>query len=114
MSRKDLPAAVLVSMGCSVARRRDGARWRSVRRRSEHIPARLQALANPGGVCVSGATYEQVRKVLPVAFADMGLQQVKNIEDPIRAYATRELACSEAVAEDSLRLLPRQAVHRCA
>src|SRR5215216_178581 len=43
-----------------------------------NIAARLQALAQPGGVCVSGATYEQVKKVLPVAFADMGLQQVKN------------------------------------
>jgi adenylate cyclase len=74
-----------------------------------NIAARLQALAQPGGVCVSGTTYEQVRKVLPVAFTDMGLQQVKNIEDPIRAYAARELAeaiRSAAVAEDSLRPLP--------
>jgi adenylate cyclase len=74
-----------------------------------NIAARLQALAHPGGVCVSGTTYEQVRKVLPVAFTDMGMQQVKNIEDPIRAYAARELAeaiPSAAVAEDSLRPLP--------
>jgi adenylate cyclase len=74
-----------------------------------NIAARLQALAQPGGVCVSGTTYEQVRKVLPVAFTDMGLQQAKNIEDPIRAYAARELAEAvrgAAVAEDSLRPLP--------
>jgi adenylate cyclase len=74
-----------------------------------NIAARLQALAQPGGVCLSGTTYEQVRKVLAVAFTDMGLQQVKNIEDPIRAYAARELAetiRSAAVAEDSLRPLP--------
>jgi adenylate cyclase len=74
-----------------------------------NIAARLQALAHPGGVCVSGATYDQVRKVLPVTFTDMGLQQVKNIEDPIRAYAARELGeaiRSAAVAEDSLRPLP--------
>jgi adenylate cyclase len=72
-----------------------------------NIAARLQTLAKPGGVCVSGTTYEQVRKVLPVAFTDMGLQQVKNIEDPIRAYAARELAeaiRSAAVAE--VRPLP--------
>src|SRR6516164_7954828 len=74
-----------------------------------NIAARLQALALPGGVCVSSTTYEQVRKVLPVAFTDMGLQQVKNIEDPIRAYAARELVeaiRSAAVVEDSLRPLP--------
>jgi TolB-like protein len=74
-----------------------------------NIAARLQALAHPGGVCVSGTTYEQVRKVLPVAFTDMGLQQVKNIEDPIRAYAASELGeviRGAAFAEDSLRPLP--------
>jgi adenylate cyclase len=51
-----------------------------------NIAARLQATAKPGGVCISGATYDQVRKVLPVIFADLGVQQVKNIQEPIRAY----------------------------
>jgi hypothetical protein len=51
-----------------------------------NIAARLQALAQPGSVCVSGATYEQVKKVLPLSFTDLGPQQVKNIEEPIRAY----------------------------
>ena len=53
---------------------------------SVNIAARLQALAQPGGVCVSGATYDQVRKVLPIAFTDLGAQQFKNIEEPVRAY----------------------------
>ena len=52
-----------------------------------NIAARLQALGAAGGVCVSGATYEQVRKVLPVTFTDLGAQQVKNIDEPVRAYA---------------------------
>src|ERR1700759_5323396 len=51
-----------------------------------NIAARLQALANPGAVCISGATYDQVRKVLPMPFVDLGVQQVKNIQEPIRAY----------------------------
>jgi adenylate cyclase len=51
-----------------------------------NIAARLQTLANPGAVCISGATYDQVRKVLPMRFEDLGAQQVKNIEEPVRAY----------------------------
>jgi len=51
-----------------------------------NIAARLQTLANPGTVCISGATYDQVRKVLPMTFVDLGVQQVKNIQEPIRAY----------------------------
>jgi len=51
-----------------------------------NIAARLQTLANPGTVCISGVTYDQVRKVLPMTFVDLGVQQVKNIQEPIRAY----------------------------
>jgi len=59
-----------------------------------NIAARLQSIAKPGGVCISGATYDQVRKVLPITFADLGFQQVKNILEPIRAYQVS--ASSEA------------------
>src|SRR6185436_3368818 len=51
--------------------------------------ARLESLADPGGVCLSEATYGYVRKALPLAFADLGPQKVKNIEEPIRAYALK-------------------------
>ena len=51
-----------------------------------NIAARLQALAKPGGVCICGATYDQVRKVLPITFMNLGAQQVKNIQEPIKAY----------------------------
>src|SRR5262252_3203270 len=51
-----------------------------------NVAARLQAIAKPGGVCVSGVTYDQVRKVLPMTFVDLGAQQVKNIQEPIRVY----------------------------
>jgi adenylate cyclase len=74
-----------------------------------NIAARLQVLARPGSVCVSGATYEQVRKVLPLAFTDLGAQQVKNIEGPIRAYVVGRLsdapsAVALAVSSKSLPL----------
>jgi adenylate cyclase len=57
-----------------------------------NIAARLQCIAEPGGVCISGATYDQVRKVLPITFADLGVQQVKNIQEPIRAYQVNALS----------------------
>ena len=39
-----------------------------------NIAARLQSIAKPGGVCISGATHDQVRKVLPITFTDLGAQ----------------------------------------
>jgi adenylate cyclase len=51
-----------------------------------NIAARLQTLANPGTVCISGATYDQVRKVLPMTFVDLGVRQVKNIQEAVRVY----------------------------
>ncbi|QAU49102.1 adenylate/guanylate cyclase domain-containing protein [Bradyrhizobium guangzhouense] len=51
-----------------------------------NIAARLQTLAKAGTVCISGAAYDQVRKVLPLTFTDLGSQQVKNIDEPIRVY----------------------------
>ena len=53
-----------------------------------NVAARLEGLAQPGSVCVSGATYDYVHRVLPLVFEDLGLQAVKNL-DPIRAYLTR-------------------------
>jgi TolB-like protein/class 3 adenylate cyclase/Tfp pilus assembly protein PilF len=52
-----------------------------------NVAARLQTLATPGGVSLSGAAYDHVRKVLPFEFADLGAQRVKNIEQTVRVYA---------------------------
>ena len=52
-----------------------------------NIAARLQTLASPGGTCISSVAHDQVRKILPFAFTDLGAQQVKNIEEPLRAFA---------------------------
>ena len=51
-----------------------------------NIAARLESLAEPGGVCLSGDAQRHVRKALPLTFTDLGLQQVKNIADPVQAY----------------------------
>ena len=54
-----------------------------------NIAARLEALAEPGGICISGTVRDQLGTKLPVAFTDLGEQQVKNIARPIRAYHVR-------------------------
>ena len=51
-----------------------------------NIAARLEALAEPGGICVSGTVREHIGTKLPVEFVDLGQQQVKNIAQPIKAY----------------------------
>jgi adenylate cyclase len=63
-----------------------------------NIAARLQSIAKPGGVCISGATYDQVRKVLPMTFVDLGPQQVKNIQEPVRAYKVGAASDTQATA----------------
>jgi adenylate cyclase len=52
-----------------------------------NVAARLEALAEPGGVWVSGTVQEHVRDKLPFAFVDKGRQKVKNIARPVRVYA---------------------------
>jgi hypothetical protein len=51
-----------------------------------NIAARLEALAEPGGICISAAAHGQIGNRLPLAFDDLGDQQVKNIPQPIRVY----------------------------
>ena len=51
-----------------------------------NIAARLEALAKPGGICVSRVVRDQVRDKLDFGFEDLGEQQVKNIARPIRVH----------------------------
>jgi TolB-like protein/Flp pilus assembly protein TadD len=51
-----------------------------------NVAARLEALAEPGGICVSRVVRDQVRDRLPYPFEDQGEQRVKNIARPVRAY----------------------------
>lgn len=63
-----------------------------------NVAARLQALARPGTVCISDTVYRQVRNRFDDEFVDLGLQRLKNISDPLRAYLLipREHAGSDA------------------
>ena len=54
---------------------------------SVNIAALLEALADAGGICISGAVHDQIRDKLPYAFEDLGERSVKNITRPVRAYA---------------------------
>jgi adenylate cyclase len=56
-----------------------------------NIAARIEALADAGGVFVSNTAHDQVRDRLPFAFEDLGEQQVKNIARPLRVYRVRNV-----------------------
>jgi adenylate cyclase len=51
-----------------------------------NIADRLQQLAEPGGIAVAGTAYDQVKAKLPIGFASLGGQRVKNIAEPVRVY----------------------------
>ena len=51
-----------------------------------NVAARLQEIADPGGVCIAGTVFEQVGRRTDLSFDDLGEQKVKNIGRPIRAY----------------------------
>jgi adenylate cyclase len=63
-----------------------------------NVAARLEALAEPGGICVSRVVRDQVRDRFPYAFEDMGEQSVKNIARPVRVFALRPEAIADLPA----------------
>src|ERR1700730_995770 len=54
-----------------------------------NIAARLEALAEPNGICISQTVYEQIRDKLPYPFEDIGQQSAKNIARPLHTFALR-------------------------
>jgi adenylate cyclase len=50
------------------------------------VAARLENLAHPGGICISGTVHERIRDKLAVGYQDLGNQEVKNIARPVRVY----------------------------
>ena len=54
-----------------------------------NVAARLEGLAEPGGICISDLVYRQIRNKLDLGFEDLGEQSLKNIPEPIRVYRAR-------------------------
>jgi len=71
-----------------------------------NIAARIEALADPGGVFVSNTVHDQVRDRLPFAFDDLGEQQVKNIARPVRVYRVRDTDKSASALAPTVLPLP--------
>jgi TolB-like protein/class 3 adenylate cyclase len=72
-----------------------------------NIAARIEALADAGGVFVSNTVHDHVRDRLPFVFEDLGEQQVKNIARPVRVYRVREVgAAARSPSAPTLPVLP--------
>jgi adenylate cyclase len=65
-----------------------------------NIAARLEAMAEPGGICLSGAVRDQIGNRLPVEFISLGEQRVKNIAERVRAFKIAGISDSPASTSD--------------
>jgi adenylate cyclase len=73
-----------------------------------NIAARMEGLAAPGGICISGTVRDHIGDRLPYAFEDMGEQSVKNIARPVRVYALRPEAVTDLPAAGAPIAAPRR------
>jgi hypothetical protein len=71
-----------------------------------NIAARLESIAEPGGICISHSAYDQVQGKVGVEFVDLGEQNLKNIARPVRAYAVVRDRSSAATQAERARLSP--------
>jgi adenylate cyclase len=69
-----------------------------------NLAARLETLAEPGGICISETAHQHVINRLPLAYHDMGAQTVKNFVKPVRAYRVAE--AGTAPEPDTRRIAP--------
>ncbi|HEX4151889.1 MAG TPA: adenylate/guanylate cyclase domain-containing protein [Steroidobacteraceae bacterium] len=77
-----------------------------------NVAARLEALAEPGGICISRMVRDQIRDKLPYSFEDMGEQSVKNIARPVQVYALRPAGSPAASASSTTSGSPPVAAPR--
>lgn len=72
-----------------------------------NIAARLESLAKPGSICISGGVYDQVKRKLPFAYEDAGVQTLKNIVEPVHVY---HISVSEPPPPPAPPLADKQAI----
>jgi TolB-like protein len=75
-----------------------------------NIAARIEALADAGGVFVSNTVHDQVRDRLPFTFEDLGEQQVKNIARPVHVYRTRLPKAGEPSTDEPLPVADKRSI----
>ncbi len=68
-----------------------------------NIAARLEAMADPGGICISRTAYDQIEDKLPLGYEYLGEKPAKNIVKPIRAYRVLFEAESESIKAESIQ-----------
>src|SRR5262249_22544082 len=75
-----------------------------------NIAARLEALAEPGGICLSGDAFRQVRGKVDTQFIDMGERTLKNIAEPVRVFAINSKATRSSLAGNLTNSIPRLSI----
>ncbi|UCE55859.1 MAG: adenylate/guanylate cyclase domain-containing protein [Desulfobacterales bacterium] len=65
-----------------------------------NIAARIETLAEPGGICISDVIYKQIQSKLNLGYSDLGEQTLKNISEPVRVYKTFEHPTSNNLSSD--------------
>lgn len=77
-----------------------------------NVAARLESLAEPGGICISGEVHGVVHKKLEERFADLGLQKIRNIAEPVQVFAwpTKANSSAESTQKTESLSLPAVAV----
>jgi adenylate cyclase len=66
-----------------------------------NVASRLEELAQPGGIAISGAAHSYVRKALPMAYADIGERRIIDMDEPVRVYAVPIAAPAVSTADSS-------------
>src|SRR5206468_12715494 len=75
-----------------------------------NVAARLEGIAEPGGICISSSAYDQVRGKIAVEFADLGEQNLKNIARPVHVYRVQIEGATKSVSPLALPDRPSIAV----